>query len=84
MTEARFGDLRQMAMAILRDVDAKGDATLVRDGCQTIFNLHVHPDGPSESGSGRAIDELVTDLTGYRFVVTEGTVRVGRRPDHSR
>ena len=71
MTEARFTDLRQMAMAILRDVDAKGDATLVRDGCQTTFTLRAHPDGSPESSSP-AIDELVTDLAGYRFVLTEG------------
>ena len=72
MTEARFGDLRQMAMAILRDTDARGEATLVRDGCRTIFNLRTHLDGSPESGSGPAIDELVTDLSSYRFVLTEG------------
>jgi hypothetical protein len=72
MTEARFGDLRQLAMAILRDVDPKGDATLVRNGCETTFSLRVHPDGSPEPSSGHAIDGLMTDLAGYRFVLTEG------------
>ena len=61
-----------MAMAILRDADAKGDATLVRDGCQTTFNLRVHLDGPPESANGHPMDELVTNLAGYRVVLTEG------------
>ena len=72
MTEARFADIRQLATAILRDAGARGDVTLVRDGCQTKFGVRVDLDpAPEPSGDG-ALGELLTELETYRFVLTEG------------
>ena len=60
MTEARFADVRQVAVAILRDAGAQGDATLLRDGCLTRFNLRVRAGPRSPAGrwprDGRALD----------------------------
>jgi hypothetical protein len=41
VTEARFPDLRQLALAILRDAQAQGDVSLARSGCQTTFTVRV-------------------------------------------
>jgi hypothetical protein len=71
MTEARFADVRQLAMAVLRDAQAEGDVTLVRDGCHTRFGLRVDLESAPESGGG-ALAELLTDLDTYRFVLAEG------------
>ena len=72
MTEARFADARQLTDAILGDARARGDVTLVRDGCQTRFSVRVDlnpaPDSPWDS----PVAELVADLETYRFVLTEG------------
>jgi hypothetical protein len=68
MTEARFGDLRQLATAILRDAGAQGDVSLVRDGCDTAFGVKVDVDSPDNT----ALDALLTDLENYRFVLADG------------
>jgi len=82
MTEARFGDLRQLATAILRDAGAQGDVSLVRDGCETKFGVRVAVDPsagnpsagnpPPPSAGDSALDALLTDLENYRFVLAEG------------
>jgi hypothetical protein len=71
MTEARFPDVRQLAMAILRDAQAHGDVSLVREGCQTRFTVRVDVESAPDSGDS-ALDALLTDLETYRFVLTEG------------
>jgi hypothetical protein len=72
MTEGRFADVRQLTMAILRDAQARGDVSLVREGCQTRFTARVNLESASDSGDESALGELLTDLETYRFVLTEG------------
>ena len=84
MTEARFGDLRQMAMAILRDTDAKGEATLVRDGCRTIFNLRDAPGRVARIGQRPGHRRACDRSQQLSVRAHRGTVRVGRRADDSR
>jgi hypothetical protein len=72
MTEARFGDLRQIATAILRDAQAQGDVTLTRDGCQTRVSVRVDLESAPESSGDSPVGELLTELETYRFVLTEG------------
>ena len=72
MTEARFADVRQLATAILHDARARGDVTLVRDGCQTRFGVRVDLDSAPDSSGDGVLGELLTDLNTYRFVLTEG------------
>jgi hypothetical protein len=72
MTEARFTDVRQLAMAILRDAQAQGDVSLLREGCQTRFNVRVDLESAADSDDDSALGELLTDLETYRFVLTEG------------
>jgi hypothetical protein len=72
MTEARFLDPRQLATAILRDAQAQGEVSLVRNGCQTKFAVTVDLESASDSSGDSAVDALVTDLGTYRFVLTEG------------
>lgn len=71
MTEGRFADVRQLATAVLRDAQAQGDVTLVRDGCHTTFGLRVDLGSAPDSGGG-ALAELLTDFDTYRFVLAEG------------
>ena len=72
MTEARFADVRQLAMAILRDAKAQGDVTLVRDGCRTRFGVRVNLEPAADAKDDSPLDALLTDLETYRFVLTEG------------
>lgn len=72
MTEARFTDLRQLAMAILRDAGAQGDVSMVRDGCDTRLDVRVDVDSPASAGEETALDALLTDLERYRIVLAEG------------
>jgi hypothetical protein len=72
VTEGRFADLRQLALAILRDAGAAGDAALVRDGCRATFTARVDVDSAPESSGQNAVDALLEDLDAYRFVLTEG------------
>jgi hypothetical protein len=72
MTEARFADVRQLALAILRDAQARGDVSVIQEGCETRFGVRVEIDSTPDSAGDTAADELLTDLAAYRFVVTEG------------
>ena len=85
VTEGRFGDLRQLATAFLRDAGAQGDVSLVRDGCDTTFSVRVDVDrsagnpsagnpsaGNPPSAGETPLDALLTDLENYRFVLAEG------------
>jgi hypothetical protein len=72
MTEGRFADLRQLATAILRDAQARGDVSLVRQGCQTTLTIRVDLESTKDPGDVDALGELVTDLEHYRFVLTAG------------
>jgi hypothetical protein len=72
MTEARFTDVRELAMAVLRDIQARGDVSLVREGCQTRFSVRVDLDSRPASHVDSAMEELLPDLDTYRFVLTEG------------
>ncbi len=72
MTEARFPDVRQLAMAILREAKMQGDATLVREGCRTKFGVRVNLESASEPNDDSTLDALMAELETYRFVLTEG------------
>ena len=73
MTDARFSDLRQLALAIVRDAHATGDASLVQTGCRTSFTARIDLDpAPAASGDDTALDALLSDLDTYRVVLTEG------------
>jgi hypothetical protein len=72
MTEARFADVRQLTMAILREAQAQGDVTLVRDGCRTRFGVRLNLEQSGGSKEDSPLDALMDDLETYRFVLTEG------------
>jgi hypothetical protein len=77
MTEARFAGLRQLATAILRDLRAQGDVSLVQNGCDTTFAVRVDvasapPAAGDPSAGNTALDALLIDLENYRFVLAEG------------
>ena len=72
MTEARFADVRQLTMALLRAAKAQGDVTLVRDGCRTKFGVRLDLEQSGDSKEDRPLDALMDDLETYRFVLTEG------------
>jgi len=72
-TEAHFTDVRQLALAIIHEAHATGDASLVRTGCRTSFTAQVDLESASgEAGEDSALNELLTDLDTYRFVLTHG------------
>jgi len=72
MTEARFADVRQLTLALLRDAGAQGDVTLVKDGCRTRFAVRLNLEQSADSKGDSPLDALMDDLETYRFVLTEG------------
>jgi hypothetical protein len=72
MTEARFADVRQLTMAILREAGAQGDVTLVREGCRTRFGVRLNLEQPGDSKEDSPLEALMDDLETYRLVLTEG------------
>ena len=74
VTEAHFTDVRQLALAIIHSAHATGDASLVRTGCRTSFTAQVDLESASDEAGedDSALNELLTDLDTYRFVLTEG------------
>jgi len=71
MTEARFADLRQLALALLRGAGLTGDVSLTRDGCRTSFSLRAEvPD--ADHLDAESIEPLLEDLDRYRLVLTQG------------
>lgn len=71
MTEGTFGDLRQLATAIVRDAGAQGEAALVHDGCVTRFSVRMDLNTATDPAD-RAADALIAELDSYRIVLTEG------------
>jgi hypothetical protein len=72
MTEATFADARELVHTILRDAQANGEVTLRTEGCQTMLAIRVDLKSAPKSNGDHAIDSLLIDLAGYRFVLTEG------------
>jgi len=72
MTEARFADVRQLAVALLREAGLHGDVTLVREGCQTTLGVRtdVEPDPAVPADS--VVFVLAENLERYRFVLVAG------------
>jgi len=72
MTEARFADLRDIALGLLRAANAPGEATIAAEGCDTVFHVSVNVDAVPEGSDDDALTALVEDLDKYRLVLTEG------------
>jgi hypothetical protein len=72
MTEARFPDVRQLALAILREFKIQGEATLVKQGCRTKFGIRVHVEQEPGASEENSLEALLAELETYRFVLTEG------------
>ena len=79
MTEARFADVRELAMAILRDAQVQGDVTLVREGCRTRFAIRVDLESAPESDGDSPLDGLLTDLEQLPVRPHRGALHIRRR-----
>jgi hypothetical protein len=69
ITEGHFTDLAGLARSVIRRAGARGDATIERDGCRQTFRAWVDP---SQDANGDDLADLVTDLSAYRLVLTDG------------
>jgi hypothetical protein len=72
VTEGRFADLRQLALAMIRNAGMQGDASLVRDGCRTTLTIRIDLASGSSASGDTAVDALLADADAYRLVLTEG------------
>jgi hypothetical protein len=64
LTEARFTDLRQLALSILHDVGAAGDVALERNSCRTTFTLRINvaslDDARDDAAAGALVEVVLT------------------------
>jgi hypothetical protein len=71
LTQARFAGLRELALAILAQTRAQGDAWIERKGCETTFRARVDVESAPEN-EDTVLEALLEDLDRYRFVLAEG------------
>ncbi|HUS22042.1 MAG TPA: hypothetical protein VMZ66_08545, partial [Aeromicrobium sp.] len=72
MTEARFADVRQLALALLDDVGAQGEVGVTREACRTRLEARINADEGPDTTPDSPVDGLLADLYAYRFVLTDG------------
>ena len=72
LTEARFADLRLLALSILHDVGAAGEASLERNGCRTTFTVRLDIASLDHANDDAAAGALLEELDRYRIVLTQG------------
>ena len=71
LTEGRFADLRALATAVLRESQARGDATLAREGTRSTLTVRIDVTAEN-AGDDDTLDALLADLGDYRVVLSEG------------
>jgi hypothetical protein len=72
LTDARFGNIRDLAEAITRGTGLTGDATLAASGRRTTLTVRVSVNDAEVSGRETTTDALIEELERYRIVMTEG------------
>jgi hypothetical protein len=72
MTTAHFAGATQLAQAILHDAQVRGDASLVRTGCQTTLTVSIDLGSIGDATDDSALRELLMAPADYRIVLTEG------------
>ena len=72
VTEGRFADLRQLALAMIRNAGMQGDASLVTEGRRTTLTIRIDLASGSNASGDTAVDALLADADAYRLVLTEG------------
>jgi hypothetical protein len=84
MTEARFADLRALAMSMIRAGETSGNSTIARHGCETAFEIWLTSDHAEDLGLNRLVltDGHFTMADGFRLeddatvALPDGTKRV--------
>ncbi|MEO7272014.1 MAG: hypothetical protein ABIX28_20640 [Vicinamibacterales bacterium] len=71
LTEARFADVRQLALALLDEVGAPGEVSLERQGCRTRLDARISAEEAPEA-SESPVQELLSELDAVRLTLTEG------------
>ena len=71
ITDAQFGDLADLASAMITLARVRGEASIARDGCEKTFRAWL--DVESNTGDGDdALADLIAEATSHRLVLTEG------------
>ena len=72
LTEARFPDVRQLVMSVLREAKILGEVSLVREGCRTKLGIRIYLDAAPGSNDDSPLDALLADFEAYRIVLSGG------------
>jgi hypothetical protein len=71
LTDGQFGDPAQLAIALMRAVQVRGDATMERDGCERMFRAWMDVESSTSDGSNPVAD-LIAEASSYRLVLADG------------
>ena len=71
VTDGRFADLAELALAMIRAARIRGDASIARDGCEKTFRAWVDVESASAEDD-TSIDDLIADATAYRLILADG------------
>jgi hypothetical protein len=71
VTAGQFGDLGELARAMLAAARLRGDASVERDGCTRTFRAWVDPESGANEDSD-AIADLFGESSTYRIALTDG------------
>jgi hypothetical protein len=71
MTDARFGDLAELAVSMIKLARVRGDASIKRNGCEKTLEVWFDAESTADM-DGDALADLMSEATSYRLVLTEG------------
>jgi hypothetical protein len=72
LTEGQFGNLGELALAMMRALHVRGDARVDRDGCEKTFRAWVDVES-NQDDAGNPVVELMAEASSYRLVLTDGS-----------
>lgn len=71
LTEGQFANLGELALAMMRALHVRGDATVDRDGCEKTFRAWMDVESNPGDDESPVLD-LMAEASAYRLVLTDG------------
>jgi hypothetical protein len=71
VTTGRFGDLGELVRAMFAAARVRGDATVVRDGCERTFRAWIDPESASNEDPD-VLADLLAEASAYRIALSDG------------
>jgi hypothetical protein len=71
VTQGRFGDLAELAAAMMKLARVRGDASIEREGCERTFRAWFDSEQSTDENTD-VLADVISEAMSYRIVLTEG------------